>query len=129
MNLLSLLLMLKIIVTFFFVSVPFLMFPKHKLEKLTKIQSQSTTLFRLYGVAITSLLIGYSFGLVQSMEGIFPYGPVYVGISSNGGGALVLILSGGWSDNKFLTAFFSSVTVGLCASLVFPRLMLLPMMF
>jgi len=72
MSLLSILLLIKILVTSITVAFPFIALPSHKLERVTNIRAPNSQLFRLYGVAILALLVGYGFGIQQAETGIFP---------------------------------------------------------
>jgi hypothetical protein len=73
--------------------------------------STSAILYRLYGVAILSLLVAYSFGIYSVTAGIFPWGVVFMGLVSNVGAASTLIILGSWKDYRFLTLFFGSIGV------------------
>ena len=121
MSLLALLLLVKIIVSIVMIIVPFLFFPKEKLEKLTKIQAQSATLFRLYGAAILALVIAYSSGVWEIAQGAFPWGIALMGLVSNTGAVTAIIATGAAANSRFLTAFFSFIAIGCALSLLFPE--------
>ena len=113
MSFLSVLLIYKIVGSILLVCTPFLFFSQEKLEKLTKVQSQNTVLFRLYGVAILSLLVGYAFALHASFNGQFPFNGVIMGLVSNGGASIVMLSQGAWKTSKLPAAFVTSVAMGL----------------
>ncbi|WP_299693561.1 hypothetical protein [uncultured Tateyamaria sp.] len=110
MSAISLILGAKIVVTVVLVTGPFLFLPRHKLETMTGVAAASSTLFRLYGMAATALLVGYSVGLWQSMNGVFPWAAVLMGIVSNVGAAGVLVFAPTASSRGYATIFG---TVGL----------------
>jgi hypothetical protein len=112
MSFLFILLIIKITVTGAMVALPFLLLPTEKLAKLTGAEN-ATSLFRLYGIAITALLVGYAFGIVQISRGEFPTGVVAMGIVSNGGPAAYLFLSGAWQRQKFMSFFLGSIAIAL----------------
>lgn len=116
---LTLLLVIKIIVTFAMVALPFLLFPKARLETAMAITAASGELFRLYGAAILALLVGYAGGVWQVSQGAFPWGVVAMGVVSNGGAFLVLLKTGAAARYKFLTVFFGVVALCLVAATVF----------
>lgn len=119
MSWLSLLLITKIAVTGLLVAAPFLLLPKSKLEKSTNITTPTSLFFRLYGVAITALLVGYAFGIPTAEDGRFPWGVVCMGTVSNGGAA-ILMLAYSRNNNRALTAFFGLIALGLIAAMVLP---------
>ena len=119
MSWLSLLLITKIGVTGLLVAAPFLFLPRSKLEKLTNITAPTSVFFRLYGVAITALLVGYAFGIPTAEDGRFPWGVVSMGTVSNGGAALLLLAySQGNKQNRVMAAFFGLIALGLIAAMV-----------
>src|SRR5262245_1630253 len=121
MSWLSVLLIIKIGVTGLLVAAPFLLLPKSKLEKSTNTTTPTSALFRLYGVAITALLVGYAFGIPAAEGGRFPWGVVCMGTVSNGGAAIVLLVySQGNKQNRVLAAFFGLIALGLITAMVLP---------
>lgn len=119
MSWLSLLLITKIAVTGLLVAAPFLLLPQSKLEKATNITAPTSLFFRLYGVAITALLVGYAFGIPIAEAGRFPWGIVWMGTVSNGGAAIALLASPR-NNNRILTAFFGLIALGLIAAMALP---------
>ena len=118
---LSLLLITKISVTGLLVAAPFMLLPKPKLEATTNITTPTTVFFRLYGVAITALLVGYAFGIPAAEAYRFPWGVVSMGTVSNGGAAILLtVYSQRSRQNRLLGAFFGMVALGLIAAMILP---------
>lgn len=105
MSAISLILTAKIVVTVALVSGPFVLLPRHRLETMTGVAAASATLFRLYGMAATALLVGYGVGLWQSMNGVFPWAAVLMGIASNVGAAGILAFAPAASSRAFVTIF------------------------
>jgi hypothetical protein len=103
------------------VVLPFLFFPKLKLEKATQITAPTPTFFRLYGVALFALIVGYSFGIQSAENNIFPLGVVFMGLVSNGGATSILLLSRKTRQNLTLGFFFAFVTIALTVAIVFPE--------
>lgn len=118
---LSLLLAAKVGLTAFLVAGPFILLPKPRLEKSLGITTSSPTIFRLYGVAVTALLVGYAFGIPAAEAGRFPWGVVWMGTVSNGGAAVLLLAnSRGSNRGRMLGAFFALIAVGLIAAMIAP---------
>ena len=105
MSAISLILTAKIMVTVVLVTGLFLLLPRHRLETMTGVSAASATLFRLYGMAATALLVGYGVGLWQSMNGAFPWTAVLMGIVSNVGAAGILAFAPAASSRAFATVF------------------------
>ncbi len=120
MSWLSLLLIIKVAVTGLLVAAPLLLLPKSRLEQLTNVTAQTPLFFRLYGVAITALLVGYAFGIPTAEDGRFPWGVVCMGTVSNGGAAFLLLVNSPNNNNRLLAAFFGLVALGLIAAMVLP---------
>jgi hypothetical protein len=81
-------------------------------------------LIRLYGVAITALLVGYGFGIPTANSGQFPRGVVYMGLVSNVGAALLLLQSSKTRITFLLGIFFAVIATGLIVFLIKPDLAL-----
>jgi hypothetical protein len=121
----ALLLVAKIAITALLVALPFLVAPLAKLEATTRVSAKSTLFFRLYGVAITALLVGYGFGIPTAESGQFPWGVVSMGLVSNAGAAFLLLRSSKPSTSGFwLGTFFALVSVALTLSMSVPSLAL-----
>jgi branched-subunit amino acid transport protein AzlD len=112
MPFISLLLIVKIAVTGILVALPFMLLPADKLAKMTGAEN-ATALFRLYGIAITALLVGYGTGFFTIARGEFPFGIAAMGIVSNGGAATYMFASGAWQRQRFLSVFLASIGIAL----------------
>ena len=121
MSFLALLFVLKILVTGFAVGAPFLFLTAARVHALTGYGEAAAPLFRLYGVAIFALLIGYGYGYWLLGQGIFPWGIIAMGVLSNGGGAAVLFATGAWRRNKAIAFFIAGVAVALAVAAVAPE--------
>lgn len=125
MSYLALLLVTKITVTAFLVVLPFLFAPLAKLEVTTRVSAKSTLFFRLYGIAIAALLVGYGFGIPAAENGQFPWGVVSMGLVSNAGAAFLLLRASKPSSSGFWPGtFFALVAVVLAISMGAPSLVL-----
>lgn len=120
MSWLSLLLIIKIAVTTILVAAPFLLLPTSKLEIVTNITAPTSLFFRLYGVAIAALLVGYAFGIPAAEAGRFPWGVVCMGTVSNVGAVIFLLVHSPDSKNRVPAAFFGLVALGLIAAMAMP---------
>jgi hypothetical protein len=120
MSWLSLLLITKVAVTGLLVAAPFLLLSKATLERLTNITTPTSLFFRLYGVAITALLVGYAFGIPAAEDGRFPWGVVCMGTVSNGGAAILLLVHSQDKGTRVLAAFFGLIALGLIATMALP---------
>lgn len=125
MSYLALLLVIKISVTALLVAPPFLFAPLAKLEATTRVSAKSTLFFRLYGIAIMALLVGYGFGIPVAEGGQFPWGVASMGLVSNAGSAFLLLRASRPRTSGFwLGTFFAFVTVALAISMIVPGLAL-----
>ncbi len=91
----------KIIITIVAWCIPALLFPVSLLSKLGFPAPDPIIYIRLLGMACVALVVGYWFGLVAVRRGEYPEAPVWVGIVSNGGAAIILALygfSGYWQN-------------------------------
>ncbi len=121
MSYLALLLVTKIAATSLLVALPFLFAPLARLEATTGVSAKSTLFFRLYGVAIAALLVGYGFGILAAESGQFPWGIVSMGLVSNAGAAFLLLrVSKPSSSGFWLGTFFALVAVALVISIGAP---------
>ncbi|NKX45263.1 hypothetical protein [Roseicyclus persicicus] len=87
---LGLLFLVKIVVTALGVAAPLLVAPTALLARVAGV-ADAGPLFRLYGVAILALLVGYGFGLADVAAGRLPVGLLWVAVVSNLGAAAVLL--------------------------------------
>jgi hypothetical protein len=112
MPFISLLLIAKITVTGLMIALPFLLLPADRLSKMTGAEN-ATTLFRVYGIAIAALLVGYGSAFPLIANGEFPFGIAAMGIVSNGLPAAYMFATGVWRRQKFLSIFLASVGISL----------------
>jgi hypothetical protein len=118
---LALLLIIKISVTALLVALPFLFAPLVRLEATTRVSTKNTLLFRLYGVAIAALLVGYGLGIPAAESGQFPWGVVFMGLVSNAGASFLLLRVSKQSSSSFwLGIFFALVAAALAISMGAP---------
>ena len=127
MNALSLVLMIKILGTLFPVALPLLLAPKAVIDRRSGFTASDPTFYRLYGMALLALLVGYAGGFLQLMAGVFPTGILIMGLVSNAGATLFLLLSPRSRKAPWEVAFFGSIALALTASLLFPDLMTTPL--
>ena len=121
MSWLSLLLTLKISATTLLVALPFLFASKPLLEKFTGLQARQPMFFRLYGVAITALLVGYGFGIPVAERGEFPWGVTWMGLVSNGAAAALLLAHARSNTvNRLSGIFFGLIALGLALAMSAP---------
>ena len=118
---LTLILSVKIIVTLIFVSGPFLLLSKRKIDSILGINGDSLGLYRVYGVAITALLVGYAGAIHQHMNGVFPVEIILMGIVSNAGATIAMLSTGMAKSNKMLAAFFGLMAALLIFAFLFPQ--------
>lgn len=111
----------KIIVTTLACSVPLLLLSQKHVTRLYQVGLEAAPLCRLYGIAVTALLIGYGSGIEPAAHGIFPTGVVAMGIFSNLGATATLIATGAWTRSplvKALTVTFGTIALVLIAAMV-----------
>ena len=100
---------------------PLLFAPLDKLEAVTRVNAKSTLFFRLYGIAITALLVGYGFGIPVAESGRFPWGVASMGLVSNTGAAFLLLRASKPRTIGFwMGTFFALVGVALAVSMGAP---------
>ena len=110
---LSILLCVKIIGTFFPVALPLLGMPKSFIDKRSGFAPSDVSLYRLYGMAVLALLVGYAGGLAQIADGTFPIGVLAMGFVSNAGAFLILVITGRAAKTPASAAFFGLIAAGL----------------
>ena len=93
MSNLSKVLVAKIALTVVAWCVPLLLLPASRLRWLGFPVPEPQGFLRLLGMAYTALVVGYAFGLRDSLRGIYPMAAVWMGIASNGGAFLVLTIA------------------------------------
>ncbi len=121
MTFLSLLLIIKIVIVGGPGVLALLFLPKSKLEKSTDITAPTSLFFRLYGVALLSLLVAYSFGIPSAENNIFPWGVVCMGIVANGAPGLLMLLSRSSKQNLILGIVFLLIALGFATAFLFPE--------
>ena len=122
MSFLSLILLFKMAGTLVLLSGPFLLLPSSRLLAMTGAPNGPdgiVSLYRLMGVAYLALFVAYGTGFVTAQQGVFPLGIVLMGLVSNVGGALTMVMTGsvkraGAARVTFI--FISLVAVGLIIS-------------
>jgi hypothetical protein len=120
MSFLALVLAAKIVLTGLLTAVPFLFLPASRLATTTGVAGGGETLFRLYGVAIVALLVGYASGFWILASGQFPWGVVIMGLVSNAGGAALLIGTGAWRKALPITVVVSAIAASLAVAALAP---------
>lgn len=124
---LSLLLLVKIIGSLAAVAAPLLALSKSRLDATSGFGPSSLLLYRLYGVAILALLVGYGGGFLQVQAGDFPSGVTAMGLVSNAGAVLVMALTGRARRMVLATGFFGAIAVGLAGAAAAPDLAMAPL--
>ena len=89
MNALSKVLIFKITFTVLGACVPLLLLPVSVLQALGFVVPEPQIFLRLLGMAYAALIVGYGFGLRDSLRGTYPGSVVWMGIVSNGGAAML----------------------------------------
>ncbi len=120
---LDLILLAKIAGTALFVGLPFLLMPARRLIPLLQIEGceAALPLIRLYGWAVIALLVGYSFGFSWVTGGVFPLGVVTMGLVSNAGATVLLVLTGAWRQALPMTVFLGAIALLLVFAMVQPE--------
>ena len=124
---LSVLLWIKILGTFFPVAAPLLVFPKARIDALSGFSPSAVSLYRLYGMAVLALLVGYTGGYFQVVDGVFPIGVLAMGFVSNAGAFLVMLLTGRARKTPLSAAFFGFIAAGLAAAFIFEDAAMTPL--
>jgi len=119
---LAVLFLVKIGVTGLGVALPLLILPTTRLSALTGLPD-GRALWRLYGVAILALLVGYVTALPTILAGEAPTGMLWVASVSNMGAACVLAL-GTAGPLRLSAIFFALIGGGAVLSLIAPSVML-----
>ncbi len=120
MSYLALLLGFKIGVTLPLVSVPLLLARREVLLARTGANEAAAPWLRLYGIAVTALLVGYASGFWALAENRFPWGVVAMGIVSNAGAAVFMMTSGVARAAPLRTVLFAAIAVALTAAAIAP---------
>ena len=120
MSYLALLLAFKIGVTAIAVSAPLLLLPRGALAARTGAGAEAAPWLRLYGVAVSALLVGYASGFWTLATGAFPWGVVIMGIVSNACAAAAMIATGVVRRAPVLGFVLAAIAVGLIAAAAAP---------
>ena len=124
---LSLLLVIKIVGTFFPVAAPLLILPKARIDQLSGFSPSDVSLYRLYGMAVLALLVGYLGGYFQIEAGVFPIGVLAMGFVSNAGAFAVMVITGRAQKTPLSAAFFGLIAAGLAAAYLFQDFAMTPL--
>jgi len=116
------LLLVKIVGTLLLVVIPFLLLPKQRLEKLTNSQHDNVLLFRLYGLAVAALLVGYGSAIPLAQSGVFSWGIAIMGLVSNTGASVLLFSLGKGKQSMIFASFFGLIAVSLALTMIFPSI-------
>jgi len=84
---------LKIVLTAAVWCVPMLLFPPDVLRALGFPVPEPLLFVRLLGMAYVALLVGYGLGLRDARAGRYPATVVWMGLVSNGGACLLLLVA------------------------------------
>ena len=125
MTILSFILIAKILVTIGAIILPFLFAKPEFLDKRAGFGQPNLPFYRLYGMAILALVVAYSGGLIETLQGIYPTVIVAMGLTSNLGAALIMIATGYVRNQRLLTAFFATIGLGFACSTLSPDLAML----
>lgn len=110
MTFLALVLVFKILGSLPLIAGPLLLASPERLGGGVALPAAMVATFRLYGVSILAVLVGYGYGLWLIGQGQYPWGVVAMGLVSNFGGAALMWRSGGWRRSR--TTFGFILTVG-----------------
>ena len=127
MSILTITFVFKIFISLIFVALPMLVLPEKKIQALMKLPVSNVIVYRLYGMAILALLVGYGSGLMSALEGQFNPGVVLMGIVSNIGASVIMLSTGYWKMQRALWAFFTTIGLLLLTSFIFTDQMLAPL--
>ncbi|MEM1245097.1 MAG: hypothetical protein AAGK22_01935 [Acidobacteriota bacterium] len=125
MTRLTLLLLIKILGTLP-VAVPMLTFSHERLDRISGFGPSHEALYRVYGMALVALLVGYGGGIVQAQSGDYPLGVLIMGLVSNAGATLVLLLTGQAKRQLPAAVFFGLIAAGLAIALLAPEAAMAP---
>jgi len=93
MKALSRVLIAKIFLTIIIWCVPLLFFPAPLLKWLGFPVPEPLIFLRLLGMAYTALVVAYCFGLRDARRNRYPHAVVWVGVVSNGGAFVLLLIA------------------------------------
>ena len=113
---------IKVAVTPFAVVLPALLASPSWLDGVVG-TSSAPVLYRLYGVAILALIVGYAVALRSDLAGQDARWILPVGMVSNSGAALALLLSAKDITWVLAALFFGAVTVSFIFTALWPEAM------
>ncbi len=116
MTFLALVLVFKILGSLPLIAGPLLLASPERLGGGVALPAPMVATFRLYGVSILAVLVGYAYGLWLIGQGQYPWGVVAMGLVSNFGGAAMMWRSGGWRRSRTTFAFILTVGTLLVVS-------------
>jgi len=82
----------KIVITILAWALPLLFFPRGLLVNLGFPAPEPEIFLRLLGIAYMALVVGYALGFRKTLRNEYPLVAVWVGIVSNGGATIVLVI-------------------------------------
>lgn len=126
MTWLSLLLCIKIAVSLLLIIIPYLFLPVSRLARMMGTEGQAPLLYRLYGMCVLAIIVGYAFGIPAAEAGRMPWGVIFMGITSNIGAGLMLLFLGKSRKALAPALLFGAIGAGLILASVFPKLALMP---
>lgn len=124
---LAILLLIKIVGTLVPVALPMLLFSKARFDELSGFGPSDLVLYRVYGMAVLALLVGYSGGLLQVRAGVFPHGVLAMGFVSNAGAAALLFFVAEVRHLRRSSAFFALIAIGLAFAFFLPDAAMAPL--
>jgi hypothetical protein len=95
-----------------------------QLQTRLKIGAEALPLVRLYGVSVSALLVGYAGGIAPAEAGVFPWGVVLMGIVSNVGATIGMLVTGGWRVSVAAPIVFGGIALALMVAAVWPAIAL-----
>jgi hypothetical protein len=116
---LSIVFLCKILLTAFCWSLPLLVVPEVLVTKIGIPIANNIIFLRLLGMAYAALLVGYVFAFNATLRGEYPLTTLWVGIVSNGGVSLILLIYGllgywkSWSAIAKSMMWFSMLATAL----------------
>ncbi|WP_109355486.1 hypothetical protein [Sphingorhabdus sp. EL138] len=123
MSRLTLLLVFKIIFSLGTLVLPFLILPADRVADMLGTEPMPL-LYKLYGVGISAILVGYASAIPAAQRGELPSGILLMGLVSNAGGALTLFAFQVEGVAAILGGVFAGIAFALLTALLAPQVML-----
>lgn len=117
---LSVILGVKVAATVLLWAGPLLILSKSRLTARTQAPEAMVPMLRLYGVALAALCIGYVSAYWPISQGVFPWGVVLMGLVSNGGATITLLVTGAARRQKLNTVVLATITTFLTVAALMP---------